>query len=77
MCTLAMPRPNRTNPTPTRERPMPRPFDGHRRRDALRTQQRRKVRRVRAAIRAGEYENALKLEVAVDRLLERLIWENA
>jgi hypothetical protein len=77
MCTIAMPRRNKTNPTPnpTRERPMPRPFDD--RRDALTTRQRRKVRRVRAAIRAGEYENALKLEVAVDRLLERLIWENA
>ena len=33
---------------------------------------RRKVRRIRAAIRAGEYENALKLTIAADRLLDAL-----
>ena len=35
--------------------------------------QRRKVRRVRQSIRAGEYENDLKLEVTVDRLLDVLL----
>lgn len=31
-----------------------------------------KVRRLRAAVRAGRYENDLKLAVAVDRLLDEL-----
>jgi hypothetical protein len=33
----------------------------------------RRIVRVRAAIRAGEYENALKLNITVDRLLEALL----
>jgi hypothetical protein len=33
---------------------------------------RRKVRRVRGAVRAAAYENALKLHVAVDRLTSDL-----
>ncbi len=36
---------------------------------------RSKVRRIRAAIRAGEYENALKLHVALERLLGKLMRE--
>jgi hypothetical protein len=32
----------------------------------------RKIRRVGAAIRADRYENALKLNVALDRVLEEL-----
>lgn len=39
--------------------------------DALRTGadlRRRKVRRMRAAIRSGAYENQLKLEIAADRM---------
>ena len=35
--------------------------------------QRRKVRRVRESIRTGEYENALKLAVTADRLLDVLL----
>jgi hypothetical protein len=35
--------------------------------------QRRKVRRVRESIRTGEYENALKLAVTVDRLLDAVL----
>jgi hypothetical protein len=31
-----------------------------------------KVRRIRAKVRDGTYENALKLSVAVDRLMRRL-----
>ena len=31
---------------------------------------RAKIRRIRAAIRAGEYENTLKLTIAIDRLLD-------
>lgn len=31
-----------------------------------------KVRKLRAAVRAGRYENALKLSVAIDRLLEEI-----
>lgn len=74
MCTIATPRRNKTSPTPIREHPMPRPSDDRgRRRDALTARQRQKVGRVRAAIRAGEYENALKLEVAADRLLDVLL----
>ena len=46
-------------------------------RGELSTAQRRKVRRVREAIRSGEYENDLKLEVTVDRLLEKLIRKSA
>jgi hypothetical protein len=37
----------------------------------------RKVRRVRAAIRARAYENDLKLAVAVERLCEAVIEGNA
>jgi hypothetical protein len=33
---------------------------------------RAKIRRIRAAIRAGEYENALKLTITADRLLDVL-----
>ena len=33
----------------------------------------RKVRRLRAAIRAGAFENQLKLEVATDRLAAELL----
>jgi hypothetical protein len=33
----------------------------------------RKVRRLRAAIRAGAFENMLKLEVATDRLAAELL----
>jgi len=33
----------------------------------------RKVRRLRAAIRAGAFENQLKVEVADDRLVEELL----
>jgi hypothetical protein len=41
-----------------------------RRRGRLSAQQRRRrVRRIRAAIRAGAYENDLKLTIALDRLL--------
>ena len=32
----------------------------------------RKVRKIRAAIRVGVYENDLKLYVAIDRLIERI-----
>jgi len=32
----------------------------------------RKVRRLGAAIRAGRYENAFKLHIALDRVLENL-----
>ena len=68
MCTMTMTRPpTRTRPT-RRERPMPRPQD-----DGLSAAQRRRVKRVRAALRSGEYENALKLDVAADRLLDVLL----
>ena len=43
-----------------------------RQRGELSPAQRRKVRRVREAIQSAQYENELKLEVTVDRLLERL-----
>jgi hypothetical protein len=33
---------------------------------------RRKVRRLRAAVRASRYENDLKLSIAVDRMIENL-----
>jgi len=35
-------------------------------------QRRRKLRKIRAAVRVGVYENDLKLEIAIDRLLNRL-----
>lgn len=44
--------------------------------DALRTGadlRRRKVRRMRAAIRSGAYENQLKLEIAADRMAADLM----
>jgi hypothetical protein len=31
------------------------------------------VRRIRAEIRSGDYESALKLDVALDRLLDRML----
>jgi hypothetical protein len=68
MCTMTMNRPpTRTKPA-RRERPMPRP-----REDSLSAAQRRRVKRVRAALRSGAYENALKLDVAADRLLDVLL----
>lgn len=42
----------------------PRPIDAKLRR--------RRLSRVRRAVAAGEYENALKLSVALDRMLERI-----
>jgi hypothetical protein len=33
----------------------------------------RKVRRVKHAVQSGDYENALKLSVALDRLLDELM----
>jgi hypothetical protein len=35
-------------------------------------QRRRKLRKIRAAVRVGAYENDLKLHVAIDRLLRFL-----
>jgi hypothetical protein len=64
MCTMTMMEP-KARPMGNREHPRP----SVRRSDGLTPAQRRRVRHVRTAIRAGEYENELKLEVAVDRLL--------
>jgi len=55
------------------ERPMPRPRDARRRDDGLSAAQRRRVRRVRDALRTGDYENSLKLDVTADRLLDVLL----
>ena len=72
MCTMTMTRTDsRTSQTPG-ERPLSRPREA-RRDDGLSAAQRRRVRRVRAALRTGEYENALKLHVTVDRLLDVLL----
>jgi hypothetical protein len=35
-------------------------------------ERRKRVRRIRAKVRDGTYENALKLSVAIDRLMRRL-----
>ena len=35
-------------------------------------QRKQRVRRIRAKVRDGTYENALKLSVAIDRLLRQL-----
>lgn len=40
-----------------------------------RQRRKRRVSRVRQAIEHGEYENALKVSVATDRLLQRLLLE--
>ena len=49
---------------------MPKPPNRAARTEAERSSQR--VRRIRAKVRDGTYENALKLSVAVDRLLKQL-----
>lgn len=36
----------------------------------------RKIRRIRAQIRAGNYQNSLKLSIAIERLLSALWDEN-
>jgi hypothetical protein len=73
MCTMTMTKPGSRKMSMPSERPMPRPIELRRHRDdGLSSAQRRRVKRVRAALRSGEYENALKLEVTVDRLLDVL-----
>ena len=73
MCTATMSRPPTRTKTTSAERPTPRSRDGRRRDDGLCAAQRRRVQRVRAALRAGDYENALKLDVTADRLLDVLL----
>ena len=69
MCTMTM-----TKRMASRDRNHPAARD-FRPRSELSATQRRRVRRVRQSVRAGEYENDLKLEVAVARLLEKLLSE--
>ena len=66
MCTMTM---TRRMAKRDHERGAARDF---RARPELSAAQRRRVRRVRESIRAGDYENALKLAVTVDRVLEKL-----
>ena len=73
MCTMTMTKPGSRKESRPSERPMPRPVESRRAEDGLSSAQRRRVKRVRAALGSGEYENALKLEVTVDRLLDVLL----
>ena len=71
MCTMTMTKPmTRSGRNSRQPREAPRDL---RPGGDLSAAQRRKVRRVRESIRSGEYENALKLAVTTDRLLDVLL----